>query len=125
VKTVLVLNDYPPHSALIALELLLLDHQVVTTTTAEEALDTACKLSPTLLIVDINLGENGNLEALPDLRQNSCLHDTPILVISSRRDKTYYDRALSAGGDVYLVKPFGHQQFKEAIKRCFEHHHPN
>lgn len=117
-RVILLVNDYPPHVALVALQIILLKHQVVTADNPSDALEIASRLQPALVIVDINLGENEKLKALTQLRQHDHLHDTPILVICDSRDPSAHERALSAGADEYLTKPFEPEQFKRALERC-------
>jgi PleD family two-component response regulator len=115
---ILLVNDYPPHVALVALQVILLRHQVVTAENSSDALEIASRLKPNLVIVDINLGEQEKLDALTLLRQHDGLQDTPILVISGSRDPSASERALSAGANEFLTKPFEPEQFRQALERC-------
>ena len=117
-SVILLVNDYPPHAALVALQAILLNYQVVTAKDAVDAVEIAQKLRPILVILDINLGEKGKIEGLPLLRERDDLRQIPLLVISGSHEPDDAERALAAGAAEVLIKPFEVEQFKQAVQRC-------
>lgn len=71
---------------------------------------------PSLAIVDLNLGPFNGLELVAELRKRSAW--LPIIVLTVRGSEDDKVRALEAGADDYVVKPFGH---RELIARLRAH----
>ena len=71
---------------------------------AEEALDVAAVQRPDAAIVDLVLPDGDGVEVCRRLREWS---DIPIIVLSAVGDEDAKVRALAAGADDYVTKPFG------------------
>jgi two-component system KDP operon response regulator KdpE len=69
-----------------------------------EALDVAALRRPDAAIVDLLLPDGDGVEVTRALREWS---EMPILVLSAVQDEDEKVRALEAGADDYVVKPFG------------------
>lgn len=72
--------------------------------TATEALDVAAVRPPDAAIVDLVLPDGDGIEVCARLREWSAM---PIIVLSAVGDEDEKVRALEAGADDYVVKPFG------------------
>ncbi len=103
-KRVLVCDDEP--QILRALRVVLRDagYDVDPTTTAEEALDAAALRSPDAAIIDLVLPEADGISVCRGLREWT---DIPIIVLSAVGEEDQKVRALEAGADDYITKPFG------------------
>lgn len=104
---ILVCDDEP--QILRALRVVLSDagFEVVTAASAEEALDTAAVRPPQAAIVDLILPDKDGVEVTRSLREWS---DLPIVVLSAVGDQAEKVRALNAGADDYVTKPFGPEE---------------
>jgi two-component system, OmpR family, KDP operon response regulator KdpE len=104
---ILVCDDEP--QILRALRVVLSDagFEVVTAASAEEALDTAAVRPPQAAIVDLILPDKDGVEVTRSLREWS---DMPIVVLSAVGDQAEKVRALNAGADDYVTKPFGPEE---------------
>ena len=78
--------------------------EVVTTATAEEALDAVAVRPPDAAIIDLILPDGDGIEVCRSIREWS---DMPILVLSAVGEEAEKVRALDAGADDYVTKPFG------------------
>ncbi len=89
-----------------ALKVILRDSgfEVLATATAKEALDTAAVESPDAAIIDLLLPDGDGVEVCAQLRSWS---EMPILVLSAVGEEAVKVRALDAGADDYVTKPFG------------------
>jgi two-component system KDP operon response regulator KdpE len=76
---------------------------VVAAATAKEALDAAAVHPPNAAIIDLVLPDMDGVEVTRQLREWSQM---PILVLSAIGDETEKIRALNAGADDYVTKPF-------------------
>jgi len=101
---VLVCDDEP--QILRALRVILRDagFEVVTAASAEEALDTSAVHPPDAAIVDLVLPDGDGVEVTRSIREWS---EMPILVLSAVGEEAEKIRALDAGADDYVTKPFG------------------
>jgi two-component system, OmpR family, KDP operon response regulator KdpE len=89
-----------------ALKVILRDSgfEVLATATAKEALDTAAVENPDAAIIDLLLPDGDGVEICAQLRSWSQM---PILVLSAVGEEAEKVRALDAGADDYVTKPFG------------------
>jgi two-component system, OmpR family, KDP operon response regulator KdpE len=77
---------------------------VVTAASAEEALDAAAESSPDAAILDLLLPDGDGVGVTRSIREWS---EIPILVLSAVGEEAEKIRALDAGADDYVTKPFG------------------
>jgi len=101
---VLVCDDEP--QILRALRVILRDagFEAVPTETAEEALDAVAVRPPDAAIIDLVLPDLDGVALCGRLRDWS---EMPIIVLSAVGDEDAKVRALAAGADDYITKPFG------------------
>jgi two-component system KDP operon response regulator KdpE len=78
--------------------------EVMTAQSASEALDLAAVRPPRAAIVDLVLPDGDGVEVTRRLREWS---EMPILVLSAVGEEEQKVRALEAGADDYITKPFG------------------
>jgi two-component system KDP operon response regulator KdpE len=78
--------------------------EVVPATTAREALDAVAVRPPDAAIIDLVLPDGDGVEVTRSIHEWSQM---PILVLSAVGDEREKVRALEAGADDYVTKPFG------------------
>jgi two-component system, OmpR family, KDP operon response regulator KdpE len=103
-RRILVCDDEP--QILRALRVVLRDagFEVVTAGSAEEALDAAAVRPPDAAIIDLVLPDLDGVEVTRSIREWS---EMPIVVLSAVGEEAEKVRALNAGADDYITKPFG------------------
>jgi two-component system, OmpR family, KDP operon response regulator KdpE len=101
---VLVCDDEP--QILRALRVILRDagYEAVTASSGEEALGSAAVKPPAAAILDLMLPDIDGVEVTKRLREWSKM---PIIVLSAVGEEEAKVRALAAGADDYVTKPFG------------------
>jgi two-component system KDP operon response regulator KdpE len=101
---VLVCDD--EQQILRALRVILRDagYEALPASTMEEALDVAAVKAPEAAIIDLLLPDGDGVELCRRLREWS---DLPVIVLSAVGDEDAKVRALAAGADDYITKPFG------------------
>jgi two-component system, OmpR family, KDP operon response regulator KdpE len=101
---VLVCDD--EEQILRALRVILRDagYEAVTAATGEEALDRAAVKPPAAAVLDLMLPDLDGVEVTKRLREWS---EMPIIVLSAVGEEEAKVRALAAGADDYVTKPFG------------------
>jgi two-component system KDP operon response regulator KdpE len=78
--------------------------EVVPATTVHEALDAAAVRPPEAAIIDLVLPDGDGVDVCRSIREWS---EMPLLVLSAVGDERDKVRALDAGADDYVTKPFG------------------
>lgn len=106
-RQVLVVDDEP--QILRALRVVLRDagFEVIAAENGSEALDRAAVRPPAAAIVDLMLPDIDGVEVTRRLREWS---EMPILVLSALGEEEQKVRALQAGADDYITKPFGSRE---------------
>ncbi|WP_026922392.1 response regulator transcription factor [Glycomyces arizonensis] len=90
-----------------------LDHQVASAPDAMTGLRAAVDHRPDLVVLDLGLPDLDGGEMLRMLRGVS---DVPVIVATARDDEDEIVRALGAGADDYVVKPFTARQLDARIQ---------
>jgi|APCry1669189101_1035198.scaffolds.fasta_scaffold00168_3 DNA-binding response OmpR family regulator len=72
-----------------------------------QALEMAAQLKPEFVVLDIMMpgGVNG-LEVCRQIKENSALQSTRVILLSALGEKSNRDAGFAAQADAYLVKPF-------------------
>ena len=120
-KRVLVVDDEP--QILRALRIILRDagFEVLQATTAEEALDQAALKPPQAAIIDLVLPDRDGVFVTERLREWSQM---PILVLSAVGEEDEKVRALAAGADDYVTKPFGPRELVARLEAALRRADP-
>ncbi len=100
---VLVVDDEPAIRRYLKTSLGAEGYTIGLAANGQEAL-TATAFRPDLIILDLGLPDMDGLEALHRLRAFTVV---PIIILSVREEEGVKVRALDAGADDYLTKPFG------------------
>jgi two-component system KDP operon response regulator KdpE len=101
---VLVVDDEPQIVRALKVVLREAGFEVIAAETASQALDLAAVHPPEAAIVDLVLPDGDGVEVTRTLREWS---EMPILVLSAVGEEDQKVRALEAGADDYITKPFG------------------
>jgi DNA-binding response OmpR family regulator len=88
-------------------------HVVTSTPAATAALQQVLKAPPDAVLLDLGLPDLCGQEALRMIRSVS---QVAVLVITARDDEAEIVRALDAGADDYVIKPFGADQIDARIR---------
>lgn len=88
-------------------------HGVSTTPTGMAGLQSAVDDRPDLVVLDLGLPDVDGTTLLKMLRAVS---DVPVIVATARDDEREVVRALDAGADDYVVKPFSAEQLDARIR---------
>ena len=111
--SVLVCDDEP--QILRALKVILREagYEAIGAESVREALDAAAVRSPDAAIVDLVLPDGDGVEVCSQLRSWS---EMPILVLSAVGEEAQKVRALEAGADDYVTKPFGPKELVARLR---------
>jgi len=100
---VLVVDDEPQILRALRTSLQAREYEVLSADTGEDGLAVAAERQPDLVVLDLGLPDLEGTEVIKRLRSWS---DMPVIVLSVREAQTDKIRALDAGADDYVTKPF-------------------
>jgi putative two-component system response regulator len=115
--TIYVAEDTPEHRLLIE-TLLSTTHPEWTVRIFEDGLEAylaTLEAPPQLLILDIIMPGMSGLAAVRLLKLHELYRNIPILMVSSMIDADIQQRALRAGADGYMRKPYDPAELLEAV----------
>ncbi|MDB5972745.1 MAG: hypothetical protein JWQ90_5195 [Hydrocarboniphaga sp.] len=115
---VLIVDDEPQIRRFLRVSLSAEGMQVFEAASLAEARSALRSDRPDLMILDLGLPDGDGLELIPQVRETSTL---PIIVLSVRDDEFGKVRALDAGADDYLSKPFGTAELLARIRAALRH----
>ncbi|MGH1343301.1 MAG: response regulator [Nannocystales bacterium] len=82
-----------------------------------EALRALPRTDFALVVTDVNMPDVNGIELTRFVRGHAKFADIPVLVISTDASHPDTQRALEAGANAFLAKPFTAEQFLEAVAR--------
>lgn len=103
-RTILVVDDEPQLLRALQINLHAEGYQVLTALDGTTALQHAASNQPDLIVLDLGLPDINGVDVITKIRRSS---STPIIVLSARHGSVDKVRALDAGADDYVTKPFG------------------
>jgi two-component system phosphate regulon response regulator PhoB len=109
-ERVLVVDDEPDITALVAYHLAKAGFRVSTAATGVDALRAVREECPSIIVLDRMLPGMSGDDVLATLRADQALHEIPVLMLTARREEIDRVRGLALGADDYLTKPFSTQE---------------
>lgn len=110
---ILLVDDDPHLRDVVRVALELGGFQVVEAADGRAALETAARVSPRLVVLDLMMPELDGLAVCRELRKTSRV---PIVFLSSRDEELDRILGLELGGDDYLAKPFSPRELVARIR---------
>jgi len=103
---VLVVDDEPDITALVAYHLAKEGYRVSTAATGTEALRAAREERPDLVVLDLMLPGHSGYDVLAELRRRDETREVGVLLLTARKEEADRIKGLTLGADDYLAKPF-------------------
>lgn len=104
---ILIVDDHPLLVRVLSLSLERAGYSTISAHDTPTALHALASQSPTLMILDINLGAYDGFDLLRAVRQQS---QVPVIMLTARDDAEDKVKALELGADDYVVKPFSQSE---------------
>ncbi len=111
--SVLVVDDEPQIVRALGVVLRSAGYRVESAESKGEALDVLAVRPPDALVLDLVLPDGSGLEVCSELRRWSAL---PVIVLSAVGDEREKVRALDAGADDYVTKPFAPEELLARLR---------
>ncbi len=112
-STILVVDDEPQIRRALRTALSAHGYATIEAGAGEAALDAAASRQPDLVVLDLGLPDIDGVEVIERLRGWS---DVPVIVLSVRDDQAGKVKALDAGADDYLTKPFAMEELLARVR---------
>ncbi len=71
---------------------------------------------PDLILLDIMLPDDDGISIIGQIRKNSRLNFTPVILVTAKSSEMEKVRGLDAGADDYVTKPFGNLELVSRVK---------
>jgi CheY-like chemotaxis protein len=85
------------------------------------ALQLAAHLTPSLVLLDLNLPGMSGVEILKALQANEKLRRVPVVFLTASQDLVTHIELLALGAHAVVQKPFRPQQLLRALERALAH----
>lgn len=117
-ESILLIEDEPQMRRFLRVTLQAHGYQLIESATGEDGLLQIATRNPDVVLLDLGLPDIDGLEVTKRLREWS---QVPLIVISAREQEEDKVRALDAGADDYLTKPFGAGELLARIRVSLRH----
>ncbi len=117
-ELILLIEDEPQMRRFLRITLQGHGYRLVEAATGQEGLMQAATRNPDVVLLDLGLPDVDGLEVTARLREWT---QTPIVVISAREQEQDKVKALDAGADDYLTKPFSAGELMARIRVALRH----
>lgn len=115
---ILLIEDEPQMRRFLRITLQSHGYRLVEAGTGEEGQRQASTRNPDIVLLDLGLPDMDGIEVTKRFREWS---EVPIIVISAREQEEDKIKALDAGADDYLTKPFGAGELLARIRVALRH----
>lgn len=112
-RRILVVDDEPQITRVLRTTLSAQGYDLRVANDGETALEIMKDWTPDLMITDLSMPHMDGLELCRRVRTNSAM---PIIVLSVRSEERMKVRALDAGADDYVTKPFGMNELLARVR---------
>jgi CheY-like chemotaxis protein len=114
-QSILVVDDNPSNLKLFTYLLAVPGYVVATAGNAEQALETLGRITPHLIIMDLQLPDVDGLTLTRQLKADPKLKDIPIVAVTASAMKGDEEKAWAAGVDGYMSKPVEKRAFRAMV----------
>jgi two-component system, cell cycle response regulator DivK len=105
-RTILVVDDHEDNRRILRDLLRSAGYEVIEATTGEDGVAAAKARTPDLILMDIQLPGIDGYEATRRIKADEALRRIPLIVVTSYALSGDDAKALAAGADAYVAKPF-------------------
>jgi DNA-binding response OmpR family regulator len=113
---ILIAEDERDIRDLITFTLRFAGHEVIATSNGEEALNTALREIPELILLDVRMPRMTGYEACRHIKANPTTQHIPVVFLSAKGQDSEVQTGLEAGATEYILKPFSPDQLTDRIR---------
>lgn len=116
-KTVLIIEDETDAADMFAEMMRVSGFRVLKSNSSAPAIAMMKADKPDVVILDIMMPETTGLDILHQMRHNPDLAGIPVVVVSAMSLPADIRSGMEAGASMYLTKPVGFRELREAVDR--------
>jgi CheY-like chemotaxis protein len=116
-KTVLIIEDEPDAAEMFAEMMRVNGFRVLKMFSSAPAIQMIAQEKPDLILLDIMMPDISGLEVLRYMRREPDLSSIPVIVVSAKSMPSDIRTGLEAGASMYLTKPVGFLDLKQAVEQ--------
>lgn len=116
----MIIEDEPDAAELFAEMICVSGFRVIKTYTSTPALTLSAQEKPDLILQDIMMPDVSGIEVLRYMRREPDLKKIPVIVVSAKSMPSDVRDGLEAGASIYLTKPVGYIELKNAVDRVIQ-----
>lgn len=117
---ILIVEDEPDVLLLLENRVRGAGHDVVSATNGEEGLTLVATQKPELVVLDWMMPRRDGIDVCEEIRASDPHHSIKVLMLTARSQQSDVDRAMAAGADDYIVKPFSSRDLIERINALID-----
>ncbi len=114
---ILVVDDNQDNRELVVKVLQSKNYQMIEAADGEEALEKAVSESPDLILMDISIPGIDGYEVTRRLKSREEFRNVPIIALTAHVMKGDREKALNAGCEGYIAKPFSIHELPRQVER--------
>ena len=107
---ILLVDDEPNIRETVSFILEMEGFRVVTASDGEEAITQVRRLQPPVVLLDAMLPRRDGFEVCQTIKTDPALAGTKVVMLTALGQKTDQERAMAAGADYYVTKPFDEEE---------------
>ena len=115
--TVLVVEDFEDNRFMIRRLLEMSGYRVVEAVNGQQAVETAGRERPDIILMDLSLPMLDGLAATRRIREQGGHSRVPIVAVSAHDSADFHAEALAAGCDEYVTKPIDFDHLVQLLNR--------
>jgi DNA-binding response OmpR family regulator len=113
---ILIAEDEPDIRELVAFMLRFAGYEVLAASNGEEAVQTASREIPDLVLMDVRMPRMTGYDACRLMKANPDLRDVPVVFLSAKGQESEIQSGLAAGAEEYLLKPFSPDELTNRVR---------
>ncbi len=113
---ILIAEDEPDIRELVTFMLKFAGYEVVAAANGEDAVRTASRERPDLVLMDVRMPRMTGYDACRMMKANPDLRDVPVVFLSAKGQESEIQSGLEAGAEAYLLKPFSPAELTNRVR---------
>ena len=119
-KTVMIIEDEVDAVELFSEMMRINGFRVIRMFSSAPAIPIIAQEKPDLILLDVMMPDISGLEVLRYIRREPDLAGIPVIILSAKSMPTDIKNGIEAGASVYLTKPVGFLDLKQAVEKVLK-----
>ena len=117
-QTVLIIEDEADAAELFAEMMRVSGFRVLKTSSSAPAISLMAAEKPDIVLLDVMMPDVSGLDFLRQMREDPALASIPVVIVSAKSMPADIRHGMEAGASIYLTKPVGFLELKDAVERA-------